>query len=55
MTEKEYQTLKNRRADFLPYAFTELGVVLASSVLKTPQAVQASIEIIRELFSFKNN
>jgi len=55
MTQKEYQTLKNRRADFLPYAFTELGVVLASSVLKTPQAVQASIEIIRELFSFRTN
>jgi hypothetical protein len=55
MTLEEYRVLKDRRARFLPYVFTEEGVLLLSSVLKTPQAVQASIEIIRELFSFRNN
>jgi len=55
ITQEEYQALKKRRARFLPYVFTEEGVLLLSSVLKTPQAVQASIEIIRELFSFRAN
>jgi ORF6N domain-containing protein len=31
----------------LPYAFTEQGVAMLSSVLRSPQAVQVNIEIIR--------
>jgi len=37
------------------YLFTEEGVLLVSSVLKNPRAARISIEIIRELFGFKNN
>ena len=55
MTPEEYQALKNRRTRFLPYVFSEEGLLLLSSILRTPQAVQASIEIIRELFSFRAN
>ncbi|WP_218082290.1 ORF6N domain-containing protein [Anthocerotibacter panamensis] len=32
---------------YLPYAFTEQGVAMLSSVLKSPQAVQVNIEIMR--------
>ncbi len=34
-----------RRA--LPYAFTEQGVAMLSAVLKSPRAVQTSVEIVR--------
>jgi len=32
---------------YLPYAFTEQGVAMLSSVLKSPRAVQVNIEIMR--------
>jgi hypothetical protein len=32
---------------YAPYAFTEHGVVMLSSVLQSPRAVQANIEIVR--------
>jgi hypothetical protein len=32
---------------YLPYAFTEHGVSMASTVLKSPRAIAVSIEIIR--------
>jgi hypothetical protein len=32
---------------YLPYAFTEQGVAMLSSVLNSPQAVQVNIEIMR--------
>ncbi len=32
---------------FLPYAFTEQGVAMLSSVLRSPLAVQVNIEIMR--------
>ncbi len=32
---------------FLPYAFTQEGVAMLSSVLRSPQAVQANIAIMR--------
>jgi hypothetical protein len=31
----------------LPYAFTEQGVAMLSTVLRSPQAVQVNIEIMR--------
>ncbi len=37
------------------YAFTQEGVLLVCSILKTPQAIQIHIEIIRELFAFNSN
>lgn len=44
-------TLKNlgrgRHRKYLPYAFTEQGVAMLSSVLRSPQAVKVNIEIMR--------
>ena len=43
-------TLKTGRGEhrkYLPYAFTEQGVAMLSSVLRSPRAVQVNIEIMR--------
>lgn len=43
-------TLKNARGTHLkyqPYAFTEHGILMLSSVLKSPRAVQVNIQIMR--------
>jgi hypothetical protein len=43
-------TLKTRRGQhrkYLPYAFTEQGVAMLSSVLRSTRAVQVAIEIMR--------
>jgi hypothetical protein len=43
-------TLKAGRGQhrkYLPYAFTEQGVAMLSSVLRSPRAVQVNIEIMR--------
>ena len=34
-------------AEYAPYAFTEQGVAMLSSVLRSPQAVAVNIEIMR--------
>ena len=38
---------KYRRASSLPYAFTEQGVAMLSSVLRSPRAVEVNIAIMR--------
>ena len=38
---------RGRYAKYLPYAFTEQGVAMLSSVLKSTRAVQANVEIMR--------
>ena len=38
---------KRRRLDALPIAFTEQGVAMLSSVLRSPQAVEVNIAIMR--------
>ena len=43
------------KANKKEYAFSEEGVLMLSSVLKTSQAVQTSIEVVRELFGFRLN
>ena len=43
-------TLKKRRGQhrkYLPYAFTEQGVAMLSSVLRSERAVRVNIEIMR--------
>ena len=37
------------------YIFTEGGVIVVATILKTPQAVQAHIGMIRELCGFNKN
>jgi hypothetical protein len=38
---------RGRHRKYLPYAFTEQGVAMLSSVLHSPRAVQVNIEIMR--------
>ena len=54
LTEKEYENLKSQNATSswggrrkLPYAFTEHGVLMLSSVLNSPTAIQVNIKIMR--------
>lgn len=49
-------TLKNGRGQhkkFLPYAFTELGVAMLSSVLRSPLAIQVNIGIMRTFVTMR--
>jgi len=39
---------------YSPYAFTEQGVAMLSSVLRTPQAVLANVQIMRAFVQFRN-
>ena len=41
------KTGKGRHRKYLPYAFTEQGVAMPSSVLKSKRAVQVNIQIMR--------
>lgn len=57
LTSEEAQVLRSqlvtldggrgRHRKYLPYAFTEQGVAMLSSVLRSPRAVQVNIEIMR--------
>lgn len=54
LTENEFQNLKSQIATSswggtrkLPYAFTEHGVLMLSSVLKSDKAIQTNIQIMR--------
>jgi len=38
---------QGRNVKYSPYAFTEQGVAMLSSVLRSPRAVQVNIEIMR--------
>ena len=38
---------RGRHRKYLPYAFTEQGVAMLSSVLRSPRAVRLNIEIMR--------
>jgi hypothetical protein len=57
LTEKEVQTMVSQNAipskqhlgGYLPYAFTEHGVLMLASILKSEKAMQVSIRII-EIF-----
>jgi len=57
LTKKEHQALRSqsvtlkpgrgRHRKYLPYAFTQEGVAMLSSVLRSPRAIQVNIEIMR--------
>lgn len=44
---------KGYNIKYLPYAFTEQGVAMLSSVLKSKRAIQANIEIMRAFVRLK--
>jgi len=45
---------RGRHAKYLPYAFTEQGVAMLSSVLKSKRAVQVNIAIMRPFVKLRN-
>jgi hypothetical protein len=54
LTKKEFESLRSQIATskrggtrYMPYAFTEQGVAMLSSVLKSERAIQVNIIIIR--------
>ena len=61
LTQEEFESLKSqivtsswggpRRA--LPYAFTEHGILMLSSVLRSRRAIQVNIEIMRAFVSMR--
>jgi|SRR5690554_743803 len=62
LTKEEWETnwsqfvtssLKHRGKSYLPYAFTEHGVTMLASVLKSEKAVKMSIAIVRAFISLK--
>lgn len=46
-------SIKHRGANYLPYAFTEHGVSMAASVLKSTKARKMNIAIVRAFIAFK--
>ena len=63
LTKGEYATLRlqfasletgrGRHAKYLPYAFTEHGVAMLSSVLRSKRAVMVNIEVMRAFARFR--
>ena len=57
LTREEHETLRSqivisrteRRGgrQYLPFAFTEHGAVMAASILNSPKAVEMSVEVVR--------
>ena len=45
---------RGRSSKFLPYAFTEHGVAMLSSVLNSKTAIQVNIKIVRTFIQLKN-
>lgn len=45
---------RNPKSMAPPYAFTELGIAMLSSVLNSSQAIQTNIEIMRAFVSLRN-
>ena len=47
-------TKTKEKSRSLPYAFTELGVAMLSSVLRSPTAIQVNISIMRAFVAFRH-
>ncbi len=45
---------RGKHRKYLPYAFTEQGVAMLSSVLRSPQAIAVNIEIMRAFVRFRH-
>ena len=62
LTKKEYKTIlrcqfgaleKGKYSKYLPYAFTEQGIAMLSSVLNSDRAVKVNIQIMRAFIKLK--
>lgn len=47
-------TIKNRNKQYLPYAFTEHGVTMLASILRSETAIQANIHIVRAFIALRH-
>ncbi len=61
LTAREFENLKSQFATSswggrrtLPYAFTEHGAVMAASVLNSPEAVEASVFVVRAFIAMRD-
>lgn len=50
---KNSNSMRGRHAKYLPYAFTEQGVAMLSSVLRSKRAIQVNIAIMRAFVKLK--
>ncbi|KQS33439.1 ORF6N domain-containing protein [Dyadobacter sp. Leaf189] len=62
LTQKEYQVLRSQNVTsspggnrYLPFAFTEQGVAMLSSVLKSTKALEVNITIMRAFVRMRQN
>ncbi len=63
LTKEEYETLRSHFATlkkgrgqhrkYMPYAFTEHGTIMLANILKSPTAVQASIQVVRAFIQMR--
>jgi len=61
IVQKEYQSLRSQNvtlkrgqhSKYLPFVFTEQGVAMLSSVLKSERAVHVNIEIMRAFIKMR--
>jgi hypothetical protein len=61
LSKKEYQSLRSQNvilkrgqhSKYLPFVFTEQGVAMLSSVLKSRRAVQVNIQIMRAFIKIR--
>ncbi len=54
-SRSQFVTLKRgQNIKYLPYAFTENGVAMLSSVLKSARAIQINIQIMRAFVRIRN-
>ena len=44
---------KHREGQYLPYAFTEHGVAMLASVLRSPKAIEVNISIVRAFIALR--
>ena len=54
MTIENAEDHRGRHTKYLPYAFTEQGVAMLSAVLRSPKAVQVSIEIMNAFVQMRH-
>ncbi len=62
LTQEEYEILKSQNATpswggrrTIPYAFTEQGIYMVATVLKSPQAIKTNIAIMRTFTSIRQH
>jgi len=53
LDEAERKSERGRHRKYAPYVFTEQGIAILSSVLRSPRAIQVNIAIVRTLVQLR--